>query len=110
MEYSFNGTLGSPAISLIEDEGTGEVMVKSGLNNITVYDNDEYEVENIFRHKFPINLNGYNKAIISDFEINNYHPQIKTEVNELRHKLNKYFEYYDKFAEVEEHYPSNKDR
>ena len=89
MEYSFNGTLGSPAISLIEDEGTGEVKVYVPWIDVI-----------------------YMMSLLIDRQIINidYHPQIKTEVNELRHKLNKYFEYYDKFAEVEEHYPSNKDR
>lgn len=89
MEYSFNGTLGSPAISLTEDEGTGEVKVYVPWIDVI-----------------------YMMSLLIDRQIINidYHPQIKTEVNELRHKLNKYFEYYDKFAEVEEHYPSNKDR
>lgn len=72
-----------------------EEMVKSGLNNITVYDSDEYEVENIFRHKFPINLNGYNKAIISDFEINNYHPQIKINSNNKKFDTNENIEDVD---------------
>ena len=89
MEYSFNGTLGSPAISLTEDEGTGEAKVYIPWIDVI-----------------------YMMSLLIDRQIINidYHPQIKTEVNELRHKLNKYFEYYDKFAEVEEHYPSNKDR
>ena len=89
MEYSFNGTLGSPAISLTEDEGTGEVKVYVPWIDVI-----------------------YMMSLLIDRQIINidYHPQIKTEVNELRHKLNKYFEYYDKFAEVEEHYPSNKNR
>lgn len=89
MEYSFNGTFGSPAISLTEDEGTGEVKVYVPWIDVI-----------------------YMMSLLIDRQIINidYHPQIKTEVNELRHKLNKYFEYYDKFAEVEEHYPSNKDR
>ena len=89
MEYSFNGTLSSPAISLTEDEGTGEVKVYVPWIDVI-----------------------YMMSLLIDRQIINidYHPQIKTEVNKLRHKLNKYFEYYDKFAEVEEHYPSNKDR
>ena len=89
MEYSFNGTLGSPAISLTEDEGTGEVKVYVPWIDVI-----------------------YMMSLLIDRQIINidYHPQIKTEVNELHHKLNKYFEYYDKFAKVEEHYPSNKDR
>ena len=89
MEYSFNGTLGSPAISLTEDEGTGEVKVYVPWIDVI-----------------------YMMSLLIDRQIINidYYPQIKTEINELRHKLNKYFEYYDKFAEVEDHYPSNKDR
>lgn len=89
MEYSFNGTLGSPAISLTEDEGTGEVKVYIPWIDVI-------HMMSLLIDRRIINID--------------YHPQIKTEVNELRHKLNKYFEYYDKFAEVEEHYPSNKDR
>lgn len=89
MEYSFNGTLGSPAISLTEDKGAEEVKVYVPWTDVI-----------------------YMMSLLIDKQIINidYHPQIKTEVNELRHKLNKYFEYYDKFAEVEEHYLSNKDR
>lgn len=89
MEYSFNGTLGSPAISLTEDKGTEEVKVYIPWTDVI-----------------------YMMSLLIDKQIINidYHPQIKTEVNELRHKLNKYFEYYDKFTEVEEHYLSNKDR
>lgn len=89
MEYSFNGTLGSPAISLTEDEGTGEVKVYVPWIDVI-------HMMSLLIDRRIINID--------------YHPQIKTEVNELRHKLNKYFEYYDKFDEVEEHYPSNKDR
>ena len=89
MEYSFNGTLGSPAISLTEDEGTGEVKVYIPWIDVIC-------MMSLLIDKQIINID--------------YHPQIKTEVNELRHKLNKYFEYYDKFDEVEEHYSSNKDR
>ena len=89
MKYSFNGTLGSPAISLTEDEGTREVKVYIPWIEII-----------------------YMTSLLIDKQIINidYHPQIKTEVNELRHKLNKYFEYYDKFAEVEEHYLSKGDK
>ena len=88
MEYSFNGTLGSPAISLIEDEGTGEVKVYVPWIDVI--------------HMMSLLVD---KRII-DID---YHPQIKTEVNELRHKLNKCFEYYDRIAEMEKHYPPKGD-
>ena len=89
MEYSFNGTLGSPAIYLEEDGGTGEVKVYVPWIDVI--------------HMMSLLMD---KRII-DID---YHSQIKAEVNELRHELNKCFEYYDRIAEMEKHYPPREDR
>ena len=89
MEYSFNGTLGSPGISLTENEETAEVEVY-------VLWTDVIYMMSLLLDKHIIDID--------------YYPQIKTEVNKLRHKLNKCFEYYDRIAEIEKHYTQKTDR
>ncbi len=89
MEYSFNGTLGSPAISLTEDEGTGEVKVYVPWIDVI-------RMMSLLVDKRYIDID--------------YHPQLREEINELRHELNKYFKFYDRIAEMERHLrPRNRD-
>ena len=89
MDYSFEGTLAGPAISLVEDGGTGQVTVYVPWIDVI-------HMMSLLADKRIIDID--------------YHPQIKTEANELRHKLNKCFEYYDRIAEMEKHYPPREDR
>lgn len=89
MEYNFNGTLGSPALSLEEDGGTGQVTVY--VPWIEVVHMLDYLVDGRY-----VNLD--------------YQPELRNEINELRHKINKQFEFYDRIAEMEKHYPPKRDR
>lgn len=89
MDYSFNGTLAGPALSLVEDEGTGQVTVY--VPWIEVIHMFDYLVDG--RH---VNLD--------------CQPELRNEINELRHKIDKQFEFYDRIAEMEKHYPPKEDR
>lgn len=82
MEYNFNGTLGSPALSLEEDGGTGHVTVY--VPWIEVVHMLDYLIDGRY-----VNLD--------------YQPELRNEINELRHKMDKQFEYYDRVAEMEKH-------
>ncbi|MCH5299858.1 MAG: ThiF family adenylyltransferase [Ruminococcus sp.] len=53
-----------------------EELIKSGCVNLSVYDNDNYEAENICRHKFGFDWYGCNKAKIAEFKLKRIHPQI----------------------------------
>lgn len=89
MEYNFNGTLGSPALSLEEDGGTGQ---------ITVYV-PWIEVVHMLDH------------LVDGRYVNlDYQPGLRNEINRLRHKIDKQFEFYDRIAEIEKHCPSKGDR
>lgn len=81
-----NGSLGSYIL---------EELIKSGLNNITIYDGDIYEPENIFRHKYDFFLCGYNKCAISEIIFNRYHPQINIKSYDKNFSKNENINDYD---------------
>lgn len=56
-----------------------EELIKSGCKHITIYDDDNYDAENICRHKYPFSDVGDYKTTLSMFYLNKYHPQIKVD-------------------------------
>lgn len=53
-----------------------EELVNCGCMNLTIYDSDDFDYENTFRHKLGTYWQGYNKAKIIEYELNEKHPQI----------------------------------
>lgn len=61
------GSLGSYA---------AKALVKSGIKEITIYDQDRLEDENIFRHTSGIFWTGHKKVYTLEYELENIHPEI----------------------------------
>ena len=53
-----------------------EELINCGCVNLTIYDSDDFDYENTFRHKLGTYWHGYNKAKIIEYELNEKHPQI----------------------------------
>ena len=53
-----------------------EELVNCGCVNLTIYDDDNFDYENTFRHKLGTYWHGFNKAKILEYELNEKHPQV----------------------------------
>lgn len=72
-------------------------LVKSGFNNITIYDQDTLEYTNVFRHTLYMFWNNLNKALALKYSLETIHPEIhinaisqNINVNILEEEMNKY--------------------
>lgn len=72
-----------------------EELIKSGCTNLTVYDGDIYEPENICRNKYPLVDEGYNKALLTEFSLKYYHPEIDIISNRENFGVDKSLDGYD---------------
>lgn len=51
-------------------------LVKSGIKNLTIYDDDTVEEENIMRHRAKLFWSGTSKVVAMKFELKLMHPEI----------------------------------
>ncbi|MCC9295963.1 ThiF family adenylyltransferase [Clostridium sp. WLY-B-L2] len=51
-------------------------LVKSGIKNLTIYDDDTVEEENIMRHRAKLFWSDISKAMAMKFELESMHPEI----------------------------------
>lgn len=51
-------------------------LVKSGFKNLTLYDNDTLEEENIMRHKAKLSWSHFSKVIVMKFDLELMHPEV----------------------------------
>lgn len=72
-----------------------EELIKSGCTNLTVYDGDIYDPENICRNKHPLVDEGYNKALLTKVNLEYYHPEINIIYNSKNFNLDNSLEGYD---------------
>lgn len=61
-------------------------LVKSGFNNITIYDQDILEYSNIFRYTSCVFWNGINKAVVLKYNLERIHPEIH--INAVSQNIN----------------------
>ncbi len=69
------GSLGSYIIS---------ELPKIGVNKLTIFDDDDFSIENTMRHQLDLHYNGYNKALAMKFELELNYPELVVEFKSER--------------------------
>ncbi len=65
----------------------GTELVKSGIKNLTIYDADTVEEENIMRHRAKLLWSGSSKVVAMKFELELMHPEII--INPIKESITK---------------------